>query len=652
MSEQASHQQGNLWRRIGLGLLVLVFLTPVVLGVLHYRSRIFIFSGLSGPSETSTVKPAVPANWRTYQGGDTARLAILLTDEASAWLGLVHGLKSLGVPFTVTRDVSEALRHKVVLVYPYVSGLVLKPDELRRLAAHPTSGGTLVAANVLGGGLKEVFGFADVQASRKRFAMDFSAGSRTWLGFDEPEEKTVRFGDPARSAEAQLGTHGYGQAFDAVAAFDDGAAAIARRRFPGGGVAYALGFDPGFLLLIGQNARGTDIERDYVNAYSPQNDLVLRFLRQVWREGEPLAVSLGRVPEGKPLAVMMTFDVDFTRSLPNAVTYAELLREQGIRGTFFIQTKYLRDYNDEIILTDESAAHLKRLTELGMELGSHTVAHSTVFRDFPMGDGKEHYPDYRPIVISRDQARDGTILGELRVSKFLVESLAAPVKVVSYRPGHLSYPAGLPQALEATGFRYSSSVTAGNALSHLPLRLNYGRGAEAETDIFEFPLTVEDERTPLMGMRLAQSLEVARKISRDGGLYSVLIHPNILGHKLDFARGLTKALQGRAWFGSVDEFGAWWAARDGISLDAKREGDSVTIRVVPKRPVRGLTIEIPPNWQLEGPEASDVRFKPRPGAITIADLPGPATLRFRLVPRSGNTVVSAEPVARGSLGLR
>ena len=236
MSEQASHQQGNLWRRIGLGLLVLVFLTPVVLGVLHYRSRIFIFSGLSGPSETSTVKPAVPANWRTYQGGDTARLAILLTDEASAWLGLVHGLKSLGVPFTVTRDVSEALRHKVVLVYPYVSGLVLKPDELRRLAAHPTSGGTLVAANVLGGGLKEVFGFADVQASRKRFAMDFSAGSRTWLGFDEPEEKTVRFGDPARSAEAQLGTHGYGQAFDAVAAFDDGAAAIARRRCPGGGV--------------------------------------------------------------------------------------------------------------------------------------------------------------------------------------------------------------------------------------------------------------------------------------------------------------------------------------------------------------------------------------------------------------------------------
>lgn len=651
MSDEASNQQGGLWRKVGLGLVVLVFLVPLVLGVLHYRTRIFIFSGLSGPAEKSVIKPPSPADWRTYQGGDTARLAILLTDVSSAWLGLVHGLKSLGVPFTLTRDVAEAVRHKVVLVYPYVSGLVLKPDELRTLAAHPQGGGTLVAANVLGGGLKEVFGFGDVQPSRKRFAMTFPAGSRTWLGFDEPEEQTVRFGDSARSAEAQLGTHGYGQASDAVALFDDGAAAITRRRFSGGGAAYALGFDPGFLLLIGQNARGSDIERDYVNAYSPQNDLVLRFLRQVWREGEPLAVSLGRVPEGKALAVMMTFDVDFTRSLPNAVAYAEVLREHGIRGTFFIQTKYLRDYNDEIILTDESAAHLRRLTALGMELGSHTVAHSGVFRDFPMGDGTEQYPGYRPVVLSRDQARDASILGELRVSKFLIESLASPVKVVSFRPGHLSYPAGLPQALEATGFRYSSSVTAGNALSHLPIRLAYGRGAEAETGIFEFPLTVEDERAPLMGLRLQQSLEVARKISRDGGIYPILVHPNILGHKLDFVRGITKALQGRAWFGSVDEFGAWWTARDGVGLDARRDGDGVTLRVVAPRPVHDLTVEIPSHWSLERLEAADDRFKQRPGAITFANLAGTATLRFRTSPNGGSTVVGAGKMKTGSLVL-
>lgn len=626
-----------------MGLLVLVFLAPVVLGVLHYRSRIFIFSGLSGPSGTTTVKPPSPADWRTYRGGDTARLAILLTDEASAWLGLVHGLKSLGVPFTVTRDVSEAVRHKVVLVYPYVSGLVLKPDELRTLAAYPKSGGTLVASNVLGGGLREVFGFGDVLPSRKRFAMTFSAGSQTWLGLDEPEEKTIRFGDAARSAEAQLGTHGYSQASDAVASFDDGTAAITRRRFPGGGSAYAVGFDPGFLLLIGQNARGTEIERDYVNAYSPQNDLVLRFLRQVWREGEPLAVSLGRVPDGKALAVMMTFDVDFTRSLPNAVTYAELLREFGVRGTFFIQTKYLRDYNDEIILSDDSAAHLRRLTALGMELGSHTVAHSNVFRDFPMGSGSEQYPAYQPVVVSRNEARDGSVLGELRVSKFLIESLAAPVQVTSFRPGHLSNPPNLPQALEATGFRYSSSVTAGNALSHLPVRLTYGRGAEAETGIFEFPLTVEDERAPLMGLRLQQSLDVARKISRDGGIYPILVHPNILGHKLEFVRGFTKAMQSVAWFGSVDEFGAWWSARDGVNLDAYRDGEAVAVRIESKRGLRDLTIEVPPHWSLQDPGMAKAGPKQRPGTITLANLSGTVVLKFCVSSKCGVVASNSDP---------
>jgi peptidoglycan/xylan/chitin deacetylase (PgdA/CDA1 family) len=651
MGDRASDQQGNLGRKIGMGLLVLVFLVPIVLGVLHYRSRIFIFSGLSGPSATTTVKPPSPADWRTYQGGESARLAILLTDEASAWLGLAHGLKSLGVPFTMTRDVSEAVRHKVVLVYPFVSGLVLKPEELRALAAYPKSGGTLVASNVLGGGLKDVFGFGDVLPSRKRFAMTFSAATQTWLGFDEPEEKIVRFGDAGRSAEAQMGTHGYSQASEAVAAFDDGSAAITRRRFPGGGTAYALGFDPGFLLLIGQNARGSDIERDYVNAYTPQNDLVLRFLRQVWREGEPLAVSLGRVPDGKSLAVMMTFDVDFTRSLPNAVAYAELLRDSGARGTFFIQTKYVRDYNDEIILSDESAAHLRRLLALSMELGSHTVAHSNVFKDFPIGSGTERYPTYQPIVVSRNEARDGSVLGELRVSKFLIEALAPPVVVTSFRPGHLSNPPALPQALEATGFRYSSSVTAGNALSHLPARLTYGRGAEAETEIFEFPLTVEDERAPLMGLRLQQSLDVARKIARDGGIYPILVHPNILGHKLEFVRGFTKALQGSAWFGSVDEFGSWWAARDGVDLDASRDGEKVTVRIASKRALHDLTIEIPSHWSLDDPGVAGLGIKQRPGAITIATVPGTATLSFQLLRRNESAQVSPDTVKAGGLRL-
>lgn len=122
-----------------------------------------------------------------------------------------------------------------------------------------------------------------------------------------------------------------------------------------------------------------------------------------------------------------------------------------------------------------------------------------------MGSGGERYPGYQPIVISRDKARDGSVLGELRISKLLIESLAKPVQVANFRPGHLSNPQVLPQALEATGYRFSSSVRAGNVLSHLPIHLTYGRGAESETGTIEFPLTVEEERAPLMGLCFRQS---------------------------------------------------------------------------------------------------------------------------------------------------
>jgi len=62
-----------------------------------------------GPSHTSVVEPAVPANWTTYSHETTSRLAIVLTDQDSRWLGLAHHLKSIGIPFKITRNMQETL---------------------------------------------------------------------------------------------------------------------------------------------------------------------------------------------------------------------------------------------------------------------------------------------------------------------------------------------------------------------------------------------------------------------------------------------------------------------------------------------------------------------------------------------------------------
>lgn len=147
--------------------------------------------------------------------------------------------------------------------------------------------------------------------------------------------------------------------------------------------------------------------------------------------------------------------------------YAEYERSQGLVDTYFIQTKYVRDYNDDVYFNETGVRHLARLAELGVELGSHTIAHSAVFSKFPIGTGHETYPEYVPFVKDLTTAHNSTILGELRVSKYLIEHFSGQT-VWSFRPGHLSNPSTLPHALAATGYRYGSLATANNSLTHLP----------------------------------------------------------------------------------------------------------------------------------------------------------------------------------------
>jgi hypothetical protein len=108
------------------------------------------------------------------------------------------------VPFRITTNCSEALRHRVVLVYPVVSGSVLSAADLQALAAHARQGGTLAAVNVLGG-LTESFGIGEAVPSRTRFGMSFEAAPAERFGLTDPREQTLQLGDRRKQKET-LGT--------------------------------------------------------------------------------------------------------------------------------------------------------------------------------------------------------------------------------------------------------------------------------------------------------------------------------------------------------------------------------------------------------------------------------------------------------------
>ncbi len=584
----------------------------IIAGISYYiiSAQFYIFEGVKGPSEPSTVTVSVKDPLKRYATGSESRLSIFLTDLNSSWLGLAHGLKAVGIPFTVTTDYREALRHRMVLVYPMISGRTLSSEALRALAAYPRKGGTLIGFNVLGGGLNQIFGFTDALPSREHSVVRLNTDHPLTGSFTEPEEQvlTLYHEDRKHGPGSTMGSYSYSLPIkQPLAVYEDGSAAITEKFYSQGG-AYAFGLDVGHLILKAHNFRYDGMAFNYVNGYKPAIDVFLRIIKKIYLSAVPYGVTIHTVPFNKSLSVMITHDVDYSGSVGNSLIYGRYEHDEGIRATYFIQTKYVRDWSDEIFFSDEKVPVVVQLEKWGMEVGSHSVSHAVLFSEFPLGTGTEQYPGYKPVVKNESKTRRGTILGELRVSRFLLEHFTKKGRVLSFRPGHLSIPVVLPQALEATGYLYSSSVTANRTLTHLPFQMNYNREYETEVPVYEFPITIEDEHLPEMDRRLPQAIELADKIRKYGGIYVVLIHPDITDHKMRFLKGFIPAVRDYAWFGTVAEFGAWWSARDRIDLDVFPEKNTLIISLKVPEEMAGLTLVIPEGYRY-------APAQPEPGGI-------------------------------------
>ena len=586
------------------------------------------FDGVEGPSAPTVVSEIAPATWQAFRDGGPHRLAILLTDTTSSWLGLAHGLRSIGIPFRITLDHEEALQHDVVVVYPRISGRLMTGEALRALSRHPRAGGTLIGVNVEGGGLASLFGFTEAVTSRERSEVVFDTTRELASDFTHERERRIPFSNPRRGDRA-AGSVGYLGASAPLATFDDGTAAITMNSI-GDGRAYAFGIDPGFLLLRAYGNRQEGLSREYVNGYEPALDVLLRLLRRIYREGQPDGVTLHTVPDGRSLSALITHDVDYEESLPNSEEYARHERSVNVPATYFVQTKYVRDWNDEAFLNPEGVTVLRRLLDMGMEIASHSVAHSLQFDLMPFGTGDEAYPAYQPAVESETSTAGGTVLGELRVSRYLLETLVPGAEVRSFRPGHLKNPYALPQALAATGYLYSSSVTAGSAMTHLPFRLAEDRGADASVSVFEFPVTIEDEAEPSLPARLNDAIELARQLERYGGLFVVLMHTDEVGEKLAFQGALIDAIQDRAWFGTVADFGAFWSARDQVELDVTRAaGGGLRVELSAPEAIDGLTLIVPSGYRVTASVPAELVRAEGPGSLVLNGVQGRAEVTLR-----------------------
>lgn len=564
-------------------------------------ARTPVFPDLQGPLHTTIVADRVPTLIGDYAGSGAHSLAIWVNDPDSSWLGLALGFKSIGLPFRLVSDIDQALEHNVILVYPSLTGGNTAPDALNRLRSHVETGGTLVGFSVIGGGMPSLFGFQQSEEHAVRRRLDFTDSSLTAGLIDTAVERSIQLGDSAITGSGLPGTHYIG-AEEAVAQFEDGAAAVTQKTVSKGegdeshGHAFAFGLDIGHFVLRAFNGRFANMADTYVNAYQPQVDLLLRLLVRIYQQGEPNAVTLSPTPHGREFTALLTHDVDFTRSINNIPAYIALQKRFDVPATYFIQTKYVTDYNDRRFFDPSRAETLNLLLDSGMEIASHTVAHSNEFSRMPVGSGDEQYPVYQPFVRDFDLVENATMMGELRVSKFLLESLS-DTQIVSFRPGHLSLPEQLPQLLVANGYRFSSSMTANEAMSHLPYRLSFDRSYGSQVAAYEFPVTIEDEQGSLRA-RFDDIVAISNQIGQYQGLVTLMVHTDTLGEKLEFVERYLSRFHDTAWFDTVSGYGNWWVARESVITDVvEAEAGNVRLRVTTAQAIDGLTLRVPDSWQ-------------------------------------------------------
>ncbi|KAF9311129.1 hypothetical protein BG003_007728, partial [Podila horticola] len=582
----------------------------------------------------------------SFGSGTTSRLALYVPGNVykdyPGWLPLYKALVFQGIPVRVTKDINVAKTHNAVLAYQGLQSKYMGASDGSTWSTFVTGGKTLIAIGLTStdANLKTTFGVTPdtTTNANNREVIVLNAPTATYPAtsvnsmFDQSDVRDKEIPLWRDDADTGFTTIGYtlaaSTAPNGVIALGsyrtsdsviDTKAAITVKSTTNGGKAVTIGLDLGAFIGEANGGKTKGIPRSYDAQYEPGYDNFIRLIKQLYVTSTTtgLVTSWG-VPANKGVHFAWTYDIDAQDSYELALTCAQDLQSRGIGGTINWQAKLVKDAYD-IASFSHYYRNISAVEALGnMELASHSVSHSPNLLTFPIGTGKEIWDginydesNYFPFIgqCTNTSATGpwttnvpgattcdtpngrlyfytlgGSLLGEARVSKYILESISINnSSVVSYRTGHLLYPDALPQVLSATGYKYSSSGACNDQLTHMPYQPFYNNAYNQATDIIEFPLTASDEDGQINGDWEAPGTKypngsyaynqaaLITKIAKYGGMYTFLIHPTTAGlpglvqtlfsDKLAFQQTLTPKVAGVSYFDTMGGRGDFHSAR-------------------------------------------------------------------------------------------
>jgi hypothetical protein len=545
------------------------------------------------------VTAAVLVLWSALAAGaggeDLAyRVAIVAPPGASLeTMAARRSLQAMGIPFDVVEPRALAPHHPLALLPGPLANTTFSAADREAIYGYVSGGGLLVATQVEGSDWFPLFGVARADARRDRFRIRFDGVDARWMRYlDDPREREISLGDPRLFAQTIWSVAYALKGGRSLARFGGGETAATINDYDGG-QAVALGVSLTQLLLASQVGQSFEAGRQWVNSFEPSGDAVLLLLRGIYESVARPAVRWHTVPAGLETAIVLSHDVDARESFENSLAFARMEDGFGVRSTFFINTKTFTDAADIGYYDSTRIPFLVSVRKLGFELGSHSVSHSHDFARFAFGERAVTARSYRP-------AQAPTVVGEVKVSKELLDRDLPGQETASFRAGELAFPPRLIEALELSGYRYDSTSSANNIITNFPFFALSSRDLRnaRETPVVEVPVTVDDSRGFLTAQRLDEVTRIWSEIidanRANGAMTCILIHPTDTTYKLEAERRILARYRSQpVWVGTVSALGEFWARRSAAGIRLERRGGALVARVdQPAGALRGLALAV------------------------------------------------------------
>ncbi|KAG0344222.1 hypothetical protein BG004_004633 [Podila humilis] len=670
------------------------------------------------PGDGSLTDPAST----NFGSGTTSRLALYVPGNVykdyPGWLPLYKALVFQGIPVRVTKDINVAKTHAAVIAYQALQSKYMGISDGSTWSTYVSGGKTLIAIGMTttDTSLRSAFGVtADTTTNKNRrevivlnapnaaypatsvnsqFDMSDVRDKEIPLWRETPDTGFTTIGYTLSSSSAPNGVVALGS-YRTDQSTIDSKAAITIKSNNNGGKAVAFGVDIGAYIGEANGGKTQGVPRSYVAQYDPGYDNYLRIIKSLYASSTSSGlVTSWPVPGNKGVHFSWTYDIDAQDSYELAFDVAKDLQSRGIGGTINWQAKLVRDAYDVASFT-HYYRNISAVEALGnMELASHSVSHSPNLVTFPIGTGKEiwdgvayneknyfpfigectnetgtwttNIPGATPCATPNDRlyfyTHGGSLLGEARVSKYILEAISINNSpVVSFRTGHLLYPNALPQVLAAAGFKYSSSGSSNDQLTHMPYQAFYNQAYNQATEIIEFPLSASDEDGQIngdwegpgtkypSGSYAYNQVALINKIAKYGGQYTFLIHPTTAGlpgvaptlfsDKLAFQQTLTPRVADVAYFDTMAGRGDFHSARIATGIDVAISGTTATVTVTLPKAITDLTLKVPTAWKFS---TGTTAVQASAGAVVLVNTvnAGTVTLTFKT---SGTVATTSAP---------